>query len=76
MQEVEQRRQFEDVMLWQQSMFEQIFEEEGVEDKIILVFNTNSRQVKEKLQQQQVNKGYNKKAQQRMKQFRGYRIWK
>ena len=75
-QEAKKRRQFQDVMLWQQSMFEQIFEQEGVEEKIRLFFSTNSRQVKEKLQQQQVKKPYNKKTQQRMKQFRGYIIWK
>lgn len=54
--EVNKRRHFEDEMLWQQSMFEWIFEEECVEDKIRMCFSTNSIKVKEKLQQQQVKK--------------------
>jgi len=57
-------------------MVEQISEEEGVENRIQLFFTTSSKQVKEKLLQSQVNKSYNKKVQQRMKQFQGYRIWK
>jgi len=43
---------------------------------IQLIFRTISKHVKEKLQQQQVNKAYNGKVQQRMKQFRGFKIWK
>lgn len=63
------RRQFEDGILWKQSMVERKFEEEGVEDKIRLFFSKNSRQVKEKLQQQQVKKSYNKEPMKKMKQY-------
>lgn len=65
-------------MLWQQSMVERIFEEEDVVEKIKLCFSANSRNFKEKLQQLQVKEyvAYNKKVQQRVKQFRGFKIWK
>jgi len=63
-------------MLWKQSMVERIFEEVGVEDMIQLFFRPSWREVKEKLQRQQVNKAYNKKVQERMKQFHGFKIWK
>lgn len=53
-QEVEQIRQFEDEMLWEHSTVEQMFEEEGLVSKMSFCFNTNSRKVKEKLQQRQV----------------------
>jgi len=48
----EKKRRFEDAMFWWQFMVEQIFEEEGIVEKIRLCFSTNSRKVKEKLQQE------------------------
>jgi len=48
-QEAEKRRQLEGALLWQRSMVERIFEEEGVEAKIKLCFYSNSRTIKEKL---------------------------
>jgi len=59
-----------------------IFEEETVGDRLKLFFRTNTREVKEKFQQQQVEKyeACNNKAKLKikvkLKQFRGYRIWK
>lgn len=60
-QTTEGRRQFEDGELWQQSIVGRILEEEVVKDRL----KSNSRQVKETLQQQQVNKygAYSKNTQ-------------
>jgi len=82
-QEVDRSSQFEDEELWQWFVIEiRIFEEETVGDRLKLFFRTNTREVKEKFQQQQVEKyeAYNNKAKLKikvkLKQFRGYRIWK
>lgn len=83
LQQEDRSSQFEDEDLWQQCVSDiRIFEEEIVGDMLKLFFRKNTREVKEKLQQQQVEKckAYNNKAKLKikvkLKKFRGYKIWK